>query len=146
MPKLDDQDPSNSRSIPKLVTLTRASDFRGSLVAIEHPKELPFQAKRTFFIFDVPSQLLRGEHAHFKCEQFLVCVRGSITAVVDNGFERKEYLLNSPEIGLYMPPMIWGTQYGYSEDAILVVFASHTYSNDDYIREYDEYLRLIKNG
>lgn len=137
------QDGFISNRYAEIIQLSTAVDSRGSLVAVEFPKELPFVPARAFFIFDVPSELLRGEHAHYECHQFLICLRGSITAVVDYGKERTEYLLDNPQKGLYMPPLTWGTQYGYTSDAILAVFASHTYSNEDYIRDYEQFTNLI---
>jgi acetyltransferase-like isoleucine patch superfamily enzyme/dTDP-4-dehydrorhamnose 3,5-epimerase-like enzyme len=119
-------------------------DMRGSLIAGEFNKDLPFIPKRFFMVFDVPSQKIRGEHAHKKCHQFLVCVHGSITVVVDDGSQREEILLNKPNIGVHIPPMIWGTEYKYSSDAVLLCFASENYDNSDYIRSYGDYLILLK--
>ncbi|WP_102510178.1 WxcM-like domain-containing protein [Sanguibacter massiliensis] len=118
-------------------------DLRGSLLAVELEQDLPFVPKRTFHIFDVPSKDVRGEHAHKVCEQVIVCVRGSVTCIVDDGTLREEVTLDSPDQALHMPAMVWGTQYRYSEDAVLLVFASHPYSNDDYIRDYSEFLAAI---
>jgi UDP-2-acetamido-3-amino-2,3-dideoxy-glucuronate N-acetyltransferase len=123
----------------KLYRLPHISDLRGSLSVGEFDNRLPFVPKRYFIVFDVPSEELRGEHAHRVCHQFLVCVHGVCTALVDNGSDRREIILDRPSIGLYMPPMLWGTQYAYSRDAVLLVFASHHYDNSDYIRSYDEF-------
>lgn len=125
----------------RLHTLKRAVDLRGSLVAVNLASDLPFVPARTFTVFDVPTKDVRGEHAHRVCEQFLVCLRGSVRCVADDGQVRQEFLLDRPDVGLYMPAMIWGTQYHYSPDAVLLVFASHEYDPDDYIRDYDEFLR-----
>lgn len=118
-------------------------DMRGDLSVGEFEKDLPFSPKRYFLVFNVPSREVRGEHAHKKCHQFLICVRGSCGVLLDNGRERRELLLDSPTVGIYVPPMIWGTQYRYSEDAVLLVFASHIYDPADYIRSYDEYISLV---
>jgi UDP-2-acetamido-3-amino-2,3-dideoxy-glucuronate N-acetyltransferase len=115
-------------------------DLRGNLSAREIDSGLPFVPKRTFLIFDVPTKEVRGEHAHRQCEQLLVCVRGSVRVLCDDGTNRQEYTLNSIEQGLYLPPMVWGVQYHYSEDAILLVYASHAYDAADYIRDYDTFL------
>lgn len=123
--------------------LRLATDLRGSLVAADFATDLPFVPKRTFTVFDVPTRDVRGEHAHKVCEQFLVCVRGSVAAVVDDGRRRQEFRLDQPDLGLYMPAMTWGTQYHYSTDAVLLVFASEAYDPDDYIRDYDEFLALL---
>lgn len=122
-------------------TLSRFHDSRGSLVVGETPTSLPFQPKRLFYIFDVPGHSIRGEHAHKKCEQFLICLRGSCRALVDDGVHRCEVLLDRPNLGLYVPAMLWGTQYKYSDDAILLVLASMEYSTQDYIRDYADFCK-----
>jgi dTDP-4-dehydrorhamnose 3,5-epimerase-like enzyme len=124
----------------RLVPLTRATDLRGSLVAVDHASDLPFVPQRTFVVFDVPSRDVRGEHAHRECEQLLVCLRGSVTALVDDGHDRRELVLERPDQGLYMPAMVWGTQYRYSEDSVLLVYASRPYEDSDYIRDYETFL------
>ncbi len=115
-------------------------DMRGNLIAREVGKGLPFLPQRCFLVFDVPSKEVRGEHAHKRCEQLLVCLRGSVVAVCDDGSHRQEFTLDDPTLGLYMPEMIWGTQYRYTKDALLMVFASRPYEADDYIRNYDQFL------
>lgn len=118
-------------------------DLRGNLSFGEFEKHIPFPVKRFFFIYDVPSKEVRGEHAHWNNHQFLICIKGSARALVDNGSVREEFILDSPSIGIHIPPMIWGTQYQYSNDAVLVVFASHLYDPADYIREHDEFLKAV---
>lgn len=117
-------------------------DLRGNLIAREVGKGLPFVPMRTFMIFDVPSKEVRGEHAHRECAQLLTCLRGAVFAVCDDGRARQEFLLDDPTVGLHIPKMVWGTQYRYSQDALLLVFASHAYDSRDYIRDYDEFLAL----
>ena len=117
-------------------------DLRGNLLARELGSGLPFQPSRMFVIFDVPSKEVRGEHAHRECHQLLVCLKGAVSCLADNGSERAEYLLDSPEKSLHIPPMVWGTQYKYTADAVLMVLASHPYDPDDYIRDYDTFLEL----
>lgn len=119
-------------------------DLRGNLTAREIGKGMPFQPKRYFIVSDVPSKEVRGEHAHKTCHQLLVSLHGSVACVVDNAKNRTEYILDTPEKALYIPPMIWATQYKYSKDSVLLVLASHEYDPDDYIREYDTYLQLKK--
>jgi hypothetical protein len=118
------------------------SDMRGNLSVGEFEQTVPFMPKRYFFVFDVPSAETRGEHAHLKCKQFLICVRGCCSVVADDGRNREEFLLNKPDIGLYLPPMTWGIQYLYSADAMLIVFASEYYDKSDYIRDYAKFLGL----
>lgn len=126
----------------KLHKLPRVTDIRGSITIGEFQRSIPFESKRYFIVFDVPSVETRGEHAHKQCHQFLICVRGSVSVVVDDGKNREEFLLDQPDIGLHLPPMVWGIQYKYSSDAVLLVFASHYYDADDYIRDYKEFLKL----
>ncbi|MEO8077503.1 MAG: WxcM-like domain-containing protein [Acidobacteriota bacterium] len=120
-----------------------AEDLRGSLSAGEFATEIPFVPKRYFMVFDVPGKDVRGEHAHRLCHQFLVCARGSLSVVVDDGTASEEIVLDGPHLGLYVPPMIWAVQYKYSADALLLVFASDPYDPGDYIRDYDEFLAAI---
>ena len=124
----------------RAIKLTRADDLRGSLVAANFEQELPFVPRRFFTVFGVPSTDVRGAHAHRRCHQLLVCVQGSVNAVVDDGTERQEFVLDRPDVGLHMEPMIWGTQYRYSADAVLLVLASDPYDAGDYIRDHDTFL------
>jgi len=117
-------------------------DLRGSLSAAEVGSDAPFQVKRVFLVYDVPSTDVRGEHAHRRCEQFLVCVHGSLVVMFDDGSRRGEVLLDSPGVGLRIPSMVWGVQYKFSENAVLMVLASEHYDATDYLRDYDEYLAL----
>jgi UDP-2-acetamido-3-amino-2,3-dideoxy-glucuronate N-acetyltransferase len=125
------------------VTLHRLNvnrDLRGSLTAGDFGDAIPFVPTRFFVVYDVPGVEVRGEHAHRSCHQFLVCVSGSVSVVADDGENREEFLLASSEVGVYLPPMVWGIQYRYSRDASLVVFASDPYDPDDYIRDYRSFL------
>ncbi|MEO5345649.1 MAG: FdtA/QdtA family cupin domain-containing protein [Magnetococcus sp. YQC-9] len=117
--------------------------MRGNLSVGEFQRSVPFVAKRYFLVFDVPSTQTRGEHAHRQCHQFLICVRGACSVVADDGEHRQEFLLDRPEIGVYLPPMIWGTQYKYTSEAVLLVFASDYYDPDDYIRDYQQFLKEV---
>lgn len=119
------------------------SDIRGTLTVGEFEQHIPFLPKRYFMVFDVPSKETRGEHAHRACHQFLICVRGSCAVVADDGINRTEVMLDAPDKGIYLPPMIWGVQYKYSADAVLLVFASHHYDASDYIRDYSEFLNEV---
>ena len=123
--------------------LPRVIDIRGSLTVGEFERSVPFPARRYFMVFDVPSVETRGEHAHHVCHQFLVCVRGQLSVVADDGTNREEFVLDRPDLGLHLPPRVWGIQYKYSADAVLLVFASHYYDADDYIRDYEQFLDLV---
>ncbi len=120
------------------------SDLRGRLTAGDlSSKSVPFVPQRWFMVYDVPSREVRGEHAHRACHQFLVCVAGQVSVAVDDGRHRSEVLLDKPNIGIYIPPLIWGSQFGYDADSVLMVLASHAYDPDDYIREYDSFLAEV---
>jgi dTDP-4-dehydrorhamnose 3,5-epimerase-like enzyme len=121
-------------------------DLRGNLTVGEFDKQIPFVPKRYFIVFGVPSRETRGEHAHRECHQFLLCLRGNCAVVADDGQRRVEVTLDSVNTGLHLPPMVWGIQYRYSADAMLMVFASHHYDPADYIRDYDEFLRAVGAG
>ena len=111
-------------------------------MAAEFSSQLPFKPERAFVVYEVPSSRVRGEHAHRECHQFLICLHGSVAVVVDDGENSQELLLDKPDRGIHLPPMTWGIQYKYSSDAVLLVFASHPYDADDYIRDYEEFRRL----
>jgi UDP-2-acetamido-3-amino-2,3-dideoxy-glucuronate N-acetyltransferase len=123
--------------------LQRAVDLRGRLVAAQAPDHVPFVPRRAFLVYDVPGRDVRGEHAHRQCHQFLIAARGSLDVIVDSGREREEILLDRPELGLYLPPMVWAVQHHFSQDAVLLVLASDPYDADDYIRSYDEFLDAV---
>lgn len=119
------------------------TDLRGNLSVGEIGKNLPFEPQRYFVVFDVPSREVRGEHAHKQLHQFLVCLRGECSLVVDDGAHREELHLNSPSVGVHLAPMVWGIQYKFSRDALLLVLASDKYDPDDYIRDYDQFEELV---
>jgi dTDP-4-dehydrorhamnose 3,5-epimerase-like enzyme len=118
--------------------------MRGDLSVGEFGRDIPFAVSRYFTVFNVPSSDVRGEHAHRECQQFLVCLNGSVSVVVDDGHQRAEYTLDQPNLGLLIPNMVWGTQYKYSADAVLLVLASHPYDPDDYIRDFDQFLAEVR--
>ena len=126
-----------------LIELPLIEDLRGKLSFGEIEQHLPFIPKRYFLVFDVPSQEVRGEHAHRALHQFLVCVKGSLSVVLDDGQLRDEIRLDSPTLGLHIPPNVWGTQYKYSSDAVLMVLTSDIYCADDYIRDYGEFINTV---
>lgn len=125
-----------------LYCMSEITDIRGSLSAGEFLRDVPFDVKRYFLVYDVPTAETRGEHAHRVCHQFLVAVKGTVHVVADDGKIRKEFILNQPSIGIHLPPMTWGVQYRYSQDAILLVFASHYYDSSDYIRNYSDFIKM----
>ncbi|MBB3800295.1 acetyltransferase-like isoleucine patch superfamily enzyme/dTDP-4-dehydrorhamnose 3,5-epimerase-like enzyme [Xanthomonas arboricola] len=130
----------------KLYQMPSFADMRGSLSVGDFDSFLPFKARRYFLVYGVPTQETRGEHAHKRCHQFLVCVSGSVKVLADDGKRRIDVELNSPNQGIHLPPMIWGTQYKYSKDAVLLVFASEPYDTDEYIRDYASFKSLANAG
>lgn len=126
--------------------LKQVRDLRGSLSAGEFARDIPFAIKRYFLVYGVPSAETRGEHAHRACHQFLICVHGSCAVVADDGTRREEFLLDSPELGIHLPPLTWGIQYKYSADAVLLVFASEQYDSRDYIRDYEDFRRMLQKS
>ena len=119
-------------------------DARGRLAGGEYPQHLPFSPARFFVVFDVPQGQVRGEHAHRQCRQFLIPLGGSIRVTVDDGEGGEELLLDRPNVGLDVPPMIWTKLHDFSPGATLLVLASDPYDPDDYIRSYDEFRALVR--
>jgi UDP-2-acetamido-3-amino-2,3-dideoxy-glucuronate N-acetyltransferase len=127
----------------RLYELPRITDSRGHLSFAEIHQSLPFPVVRYFLVYGVPSREIRGEHAHRTLDQFLVCVHGSCSVRLFDGEASEEILLNRPDLGLHVPPMVWTTEYKYSADAVLLVLAADVYKEDDYIRELDDYLAMM---
>ena len=130
----------------QLYHLPLVKDLRGTLTVAQEGAGLPFLPKRYFLVYEVPSKEVRGEHAHIICDQYLVCIKGTCSVVVDDGKNRAEVLLDRPNLGLYVPAMVWATEYKYSPDAVLMVLASEVYEAADYIRDYDQFLERVKGS
>ena len=122
--------------------LKTVRDQRGTLCVGEFSKAVPFRPARWYLVYDVPGEDVRGESAHRRCAQFFVCAHGSVGIVVDDARAREEIVLDRPQLGLYVPPLVWSVHYRYSPDAVLLVFASHPYDERDYIRDYDAFRGL----
>ena len=120
-------------------------DKRGQLVAFEELKDIPFKIKRVYYMYDTLAGVVRGKHAHKDLEQILVCICGSCKVLFDDGHEKKIIHLEKPYEGLYMPKHIWAEQFDFAPGTVLLVFASELYDESDYIRNYDEFLELIKS-
>ncbi len=118
-------------------------DERGSLVAIEGCKDIPFEIKRTYYVFGSDRHVIRGKHAHKRLEQVIICVAGSCDFILDDGKSRETVCLNKPNIGLYTPINIWGEFTNFSSDCVVLVLASEKYDESEYIRDYDLFLREI---
>lgn len=129
-----------------LYQLPLVHDMRGDLSVVEYEKHIPFVPQRCFWVFDVPSTEIRGEHAHKTLHEYLICIRGSLSVVVDDGVVRKELVLDKPNVGLYLPPKVWRVHYKYSQDAVLLAFASAPYDPGDYLRNYAEFKCYLERG
>ena len=124
----------------KVVNFNKVTDARGNLTAIESGRDISFEIKRVYYIYDVPGGESRGAHAHKALEQVLVAISGSFTVNVDDGKEKKSFELNRAYYGLYIPGMIWRNMDNFSTGAICLVLASDYYQESDYIRNYDEFI------
>ena len=127
----------------KRYRLQQHGDWRGHLVALEEMKDIPFEVKRVYYMYDTKPGIIRGMHAHKSLEQLLVCVNGSVDVLLDDGTEREHVILNDPCEGIYIANNIWREMSDFTENAVLMVFASKYYDESDYIRDYDEFLRFV---
>ena len=126
-------------------TFQQHGDERGMLVAVEELKDIPFEIKRIYYVYDTKDGVRRGYHAHKSLEQIFICVHGSCKILLDNGKEQKEVILEKPYEGLYVPNNMWREMYDFSEDAVLMVLASSYYDKEDYIRDYQEFVDYVWN-
>ena len=118
-------------------------DERGQLIALEEDKDIPFAIKRVYYMYDTGKGVVRGKHAHKSLEQILICIHGSCKILLDNGREKKVVPLEKPYEGLYVANNMWREMYDFSENAVLMVLASDLYNEEDYIRDYDQFLAYI---
>ncbi len=121
-------------------------DDRGKLVALESQKQVPFEIKRVFYIYDAQKNVSRGEHSHYTTRQYLIAVSGSCTVVLDNGKNKATYKLDSPEKGVLQEVLVWGAMHDFSEDCVLLVLADRYYDESDYIRDYQDFLDVINEA
>ncbi|QPT40314.1 WxcM-like, C-terminal [Oligella ureolytica] len=118
-------------------------DARGSLVALEAEKTVPFEIKRVYYIFGTQQGVARGFHAHHNLKQVAVCVTGKCRMILDDGKNREEAWLDSPTKGLLIGDLIWREMHDFSEDCVLLVLASEHYDEADYIRDYDAFIKIV---
>ena len=118
-------------------------DNRGKLVAIEGQQDVPFEVKRVFYIFGVEKGMNRGQHAHHQTKQYLIAVSGSCKVTLDDGMQKTTYELNQPNMGLMQDALVWGTMHEFTSDCVLVVMASEHFNDADYIRDYEEFLKVV---
>ncbi len=129
-----------------LIELPRIQNRSVSLTPINNYKDIPFEAKRIFYVYDIPGGVIRGTHAHKECHEFLIAGSGSFEVHLDDGKDKKIVMLNQPYKGLHIPPGIWASETNFSSGAMCLVFASHEYEEDDYIRDYNSYLDYIRTS
>jgi len=118
-------------------------DERGQLIALEEFNDIPFRIKRIYYMYDTVEGVRRGLHAHKSLEQILVCINGSCKVLLDNGKEKKVIPLEKPYEGLYIANDMWREMFDFSNDAVLLVLASEVYDESDYIRNYDEFFKMV---
>ncbi|MBO5372854.1 MAG: WxcM-like domain-containing protein [Lachnospiraceae bacterium] len=121
-------------------------DDRGQLVALEAQKEIPFEIKRVYYIYDTLTGVRRGFHAHKQLKQLLICVSGSCKILLDDGTDKEIVTLNKPYEGIFVQSNMWREMYDFSPDAVLLVLASEMYDESDYIRDYDQFLEYVKSS
>lgn len=127
----------------RLIELPKICDARGNLTFIEGSRHVPFDVKRVFYLYDVPTGESRGAHAHKELHQLLICLSGSFDVIVNDGLEEVRFHLNRPWRGLYVPPMIWGAEVNFDPGSVCIVLASDYYQESDYYRDYADYLQAV---
>ena len=130
----------------KIIELPKFLDARGNLSFAENYKQIPFEIKRTYWIYDVPGRESRGGHAYRENKEFIIALSGSFDVVVDDGERMKTFTLNRSYYSLYVPAGLWRTMNNFSTNSLALEFGSHHYDENDYIREYDAFFKLKKDG
>ncbi|WP_279145518.1 sugar 3,4-ketoisomerase [Photobacterium carnosum] len=131
-------------SLINLIEFNHLGDDRGGLISLEQNKNIPFDIKRVYYILDTQQGVARGFHAHKDLQQVAICVKGSCRFILDDGVQRESVILDKPNIGLFIDSMMWREMHDFSEDCVLMVIANHHYDEADYIRDYDEFMRVVK--
>lgn len=127
----------------RIINFQKHGDSRGMLIALESNKEIPFEIKRVYYMYDTIKNVRRGYHAHKKLKQILICIHGSCKIHLDDGRNTIEVVLDKPYEGLYIDNDIWREMYDFTSDAVLMVLASELYDESDYIRDYNDFLEFI---
>lgn len=130
----------------EIIELPRFNDFRGNLSFAEQNKHIPFEVKRTYWIYDVPGGESRGGHAYKATDEFIIAISGSFDVTIDDGFLKKKITLNRSYYGLYIPKGLWRTMDNFSTNSLALEFADTKYDRNDYIEDYNEYLKQKSNG
>ena len=130
----------------EILELPKITDPRGNLSFIEGGKHVPFEIKRVFYLYDIPTGEDRGAHAHKELHQFLICLSGSFDVVLDDGNNKRSVHLNRPWKGLHIPPMIWASEVNFDPGSVCLVLTSAEYDESDYYRDYEAYLEAKSNS
>jgi uncharacterized RmlC-like cupin family protein len=125
-----------------LIQLRRIEFRKGNITPVQNMEEVPFDIKRIFYLYDIPGGESRGAHAHKTCHQFIIAVSGCFEVLMDDGRTKRQVMLNRPYFGLHIPPNIWASQINFSSGSICLVIASENFNENDYIRNYEEFLKL----
>ncbi len=128
-----------------VIDIGKINFSEGNLTVVENNSLFPFEVKRVFYLYDIAGGESRGAHAHKECHQFLIAASGSFEIALDDGVYKRQVFLNRPDMGLHIPPGVWASEMNFSSGAICLVLASHFYKEEDYLRNYDEYLEYIEN-
>lgn len=128
----------------ELIELQKIVDPRGNLSVVEGSKDIPFEIKRVFYLYDVPTGEDRGAHAHKQLHQFLICLSGSFDVMVDDGKKKTSFHMNRPWRGLHIPPMNWAAEVNFDPGSVCLVLASDVYNESDYYRNYDDFLAALQ--
>ena len=128
----------------RIIDLPKISEPRGNLTFIENSRHIPFDIKRVYYLYDIPGGSDRGTHAHKNLHQFIVAMSGSFDIELDDGVNKKHFHLNRSHYGLYVCPMMWRLLHNFSSGSVCMVLASHFYSSDDYLRDYDSFLAAAR--
>jgi len=128
----------------KIINLPKITDPRGNLTFIESMSQIPFDIKRVYYLYDVPGGSVRGGHAHLELEQLIIAVHGSFDVIIDDGFNKETITLNRAYQGLKIKNFIWRELSNFSSGSVCLVLANMPYTEDDYIRNYDEFLKLVR--
>lgn len=130
--------------LAKILNFEVKGDHRGSLIPIENGKNIPFDIKRVYYIYDTKEGVVRGKHAHKNLKQVVICLNGSCKFLLDDGNTKEIVELNDPSKGLYIEGLIWREMYDFSPDCVLLVLTDDFYKEEDYIRDYKEFLKIKK--
>ena len=125
-----------------VVDLGKVGFDAGHITIVENNGDFPFEIKRVFYLYDIAGGESRGAHSHYECHQFLIAASGSFEVSLDDGKFKRQVFLNRPDMGLHILPGIWASEINFSSGAICLVLASHSYDENDYIRDYDEFLNF----